>query len=295
MAKRSRNARNRSTVRGSQTRQGRSSWRRASVQERTGEFGGGKRAKIWTGIRLGEKKKNHTADSTIPSPPAISSLTRAWKASSDDTTESQWPKSSHFRVSKATGTDVMTRRQAVCNFIRAPEAGCVALCWERARKHSHSACTNWLRTGGSGRKRPRGWLCWGRVALSRESGVSEVGRSKRAWETHVSAVAMRGWTLALLRHLRTYAFYFSHRCALLKQLLWFFIDHFCLWSNSSINNNWNLWALIRCQAVCSNMLSLIGLQFFCQVKRMQILKGTLKLHRGKKWSILFKCKWKDNT
>ena len=291
MATRGRNARNRSTVRGSQTRQGRSSWRRASVQERT-EFGGGKRAEIWTGIRLGEKK-SPTADSTIPSPPAIPSLTRAWKASSDDTTESQRPKSSHFRFSKATGVDVMIRRQALCNLIRAPEAGCVALCWERASKHSHSACTNWLLPGGSGRKRPWGWLYSGRVALSWQRGVLEVGRSKRAWKTYVSAIAMRWWTLALLRLLRTSAFYFSHRYALLKHLLWFFIDHFCLWSNSSIN--WNLWALIRCQAACSNMLWLSFSFPVCQVKRMQILKGTLKLHRGKKWSILFKCKWKDNT
>lgn len=107
------------------------------------------------------------------------------------TRQSQWPKSSHFRFSKATGADVMIRRQALCNLIRAPEAGCVALCWERARKHSHSACTNWLRPGGSGRKRPWGWLCWGRVALSWQWGVSEVGGSKRAWKTHVSAIAMR--------------------------------------------------------------------------------------------------------
>ena len=54
---RGRNARNRSTVRGSQTRQGQSSWRRSSVQKRTGEFVRGKSVEIWTGIRLEEKKK----------------------------------------------------------------------------------------------------------------------------------------------------------------------------------------------------------------------------------------------
>ena len=157
----------------------------------------------------------------------------------------------------------MTRRQALWNLIRAPEVGCVALRRERARKHSHSACTNWLRPGGSGRKRPWGWLCWGRVSLSWERGVSELGRSRPACETHLCDISMSCWTLALLRLLRTSAFYFSHRCSLLKQFLWFFIDHFCLWNNSSINNNFNLWVVIRCQAVCSNMLSFIGLQFSC--------------------------------
>lgn len=74
------------------------------------EFGGDKNAEVWTGVRLGEK--NLTADSTIPSPQAISFLTRAWRASSDDTRQSHWPKSSHFRVSQATGDYIMVGRQA---------------------------------------------------------------------------------------------------------------------------------------------------------------------------------------
>lgn len=119
-------------------------------------FGGGKSADVWTGIRLGEKKSHWRLNDPLPSSYILSY--QSLRATSDDATESQRPKRSHFRLSTATGANVMTRRRALWNLSWAPEAGCVALRWKRARKHPHCACANCLGRGGSGRKWIWGWI-----------------------------------------------------------------------------------------------------------------------------------------
>lgn len=108
-------------------------------------------------------EKNHTADSTIHSLQPYPLLPNL-KSQQRLTTESQWPKSCHFRVSKATGTDVMTRRQAVCQFHPGAEAGCVALCWGgRANIPACTAGCGRAEVAGSGLKGLA--VVLGRVAL----------------------------------------------------------------------------------------------------------------------------------
>lgn len=152
MAKRGRSGRSWGTVKGSQIRQGRSSRRRGSRVRKAqeNEFGG-KSAETWSGIQLGEE--NPIADSTVPSRVKLFPLLPEPEGPAATTRqESQGPKGSHFRLSTATGTYIMTRRRALWNLIQAPETGCAACAgnW-RANTSTAHALASW-----AGRKWPQG-------------------------------------------------------------------------------------------------------------------------------------------